>query len=217
MAKQRRARARPPATRPRRGRPTPRAAKPPRSALPPESSAPAKRDAFVAAVALYERGVETLQRHDYLTAAARFREVLESHPEERELHERARLYLRICERELAPKASAPQTLEEKVFAATIALNAGHDDEAYALLTKAAAEAPDNGHVRYMLAAVLARRDACDDAIAQLRRATELDPDNRHLARRDADFEVLHEDERFLRITDPPPATGRRRSRVRASR
>lgn len=217
MAKQRRARARPPATRPRRGRTTPSAARPPRSATLPESPARAKSDDFVAAVALYERGVEALQRHDYAAGAGRFREVLEHHPEERELHERARLYLRICERELAPKADAPQTLEETLYAATIALNAGHDDQAYALLTKAAAEAPDNGHVHYMLAAVLARRDARDEALAQLRRATALDPDTRLLARRDADFEDLHDDEEFLRITEPPAATGRRRPRARASR
>ncbi len=165
---------------------------------------------------LYEKGVALLQRRDYAAAALRLKDVLNRYPEEGELAERARLYLRVCERELEPKARAPRTVEEHVYAATLALNAGDDTAALSLLSDARVAAPDNGHVRYMLAVVQARRGARDEALAELRRAAELDPESRVLARRDTDFEDLHEDEEFLTVTEPPHAS-RRRQRPRATR
>ncbi len=164
---------------------------------------------------MYERGLEALGRRDFAGAAARLNEVLTRFPDERELHERVRLYLKVCARELQPKAGAPRSLEEQVYAATIALNAGKDDEALRLLR--AADRDETGRVAYMLAAVHARRGARADALAELRRATEQDAENRSLARRDTDFEPLHEDEEFLQVTAPVASGNRRRPRPRASR
>ena len=65
----------------------------------PPPQPPARKPGFYEAVAIYERGVQALQRHDFQGAAGFFRTVLERYPEERELLERARLYLRVCERE----------------------------------------------------------------------------------------------------------------------
>lgn len=65
----------------------------------PSPSHPARKPGFYEAVAIYERGVQALQRHDFQGAAGFFRTVLERYPDERELLERARLYLRVCERE----------------------------------------------------------------------------------------------------------------------
>jgi uncharacterized protein HemY len=75
-------------------------------------------------VAIYERGVQALQRHDYGGAAGYFRTVLERYPEERELLERARLYLRVCERETSRQPAEVKTPAERVYAATVALNSG---------------------------------------------------------------------------------------------
>src|ERR1044071_7103061 len=54
---------------------------------------PHRRATYYGAVAIYERGLETLQRHDYQGAADLFESVLRQYPEEKELHERVRLYL----------------------------------------------------------------------------------------------------------------------------
>ena len=50
-------------------------------------------------------------------------------PRRRELHERVRLYLNVCDRHMTPRAASPSTPEERVFAATLAVNAGNYDEA----------------------------------------------------------------------------------------
>src|SRR3954470_9936022 len=96
-----------------------------------EPSAPAPRKpGFYEAVAIYARGVQALQRHDFTGAAGFFRTVLERYPDERELLERARLYLRVCERETSRQPATPKTPAELVYAATVALNSG--DQAGAL-------------------------------------------------------------------------------------
>ncbi|HXH05414.1 MAG TPA: hypothetical protein VNI83_02370, partial [Vicinamibacterales bacterium] len=81
---------------------------------------------------MYERAIHALQSRRFDEAAAQFRELLGRFPEERELHDRARLYLRVCERELSTTVPEPRTLEERLVAATVAINAGDHDRALTL-------------------------------------------------------------------------------------
>jgi tetratricopeptide (TPR) repeat protein len=207
VAKQSRARPRPTATSSRDDRRSSGTPRPSRSAV----TAVPRSETYGEAVAVYQRGIEALQRRDFAGAAAHFNAVLERYPEERELHERARLYLRVCERGRQPRPAAPRTVDDRVYAATIALNAGREDEALALLSETA-EAAD-GRIDYMMAIVLTRRGDRAGALARLRRAVDLDPDNGLLARRDADFGRLADDPAFREVTQPP-AAGRRRPRAR---
>lgn len=223
MAKRRRARSRPIPSRQRRAKSTPATQPRKIKGLPPPATpkvqVPARKSTYVEAVAVYERGVEALQRRDCATAAARFREVLDRYPDERELHERARLYLRVSERELQRQEPTPQTPEERVYAATLALNAGRDEEAFGHLSRAVADDPSNGTAHYMFAVVLARRGDGANATAHLRRAVDIDAENRALARRDVDFDALRDNEGFRQIVDAPVSAsgGRRRARGRLSR
>lgn len=167
------------------------------SARPPQPhTPPPRRSTYFEAVAVYERGVETLQRHDYSRAIDLFESVLRLYPEERELLERVRLYLNVCRRFVSPRAAAPQTLEERLYAATLAFNGGRYDEAISHLRLVRDEDPDNDHALYMLAVAHAQRSEHAEAIAHLERAIALNPENRSLARRDPDLEMLRGDERF---------------------
>src|SRR5918992_168303 len=81
--------------------PSPKAARP---AAPPPAPAPPqpppRKPTYHEAVAMYERGLQALQRRDFAASADALRTVIERYPDERELLERARLYLKVCEREL---------------------------------------------------------------------------------------------------------------------
>jgi tetratricopeptide (TPR) repeat protein len=171
------------------------------------------RPGHLEAVALYEEGVAALQAHEYSRASQILRSVLSRFPEERELHERVRLYLNVCERHMTPRAASPSTPEERVFAATLAVNAGDYDEALEHLRTASSEAPEHDHALYMLASVLALREQIDEAVPLLLRAIELNPDNRSLARHDPDLEVLRQFDSVRTALDAPlPAkTDRRKS------
>jgi tetratricopeptide (TPR) repeat protein len=181
------------------------------------ASAPSQRPTYLEAVALYERGVDALQHHDYQTALERLESVLRLYPEEKELHERVRLYLNVCRRHAAPREAGPQTIEERLFASTLALNGGRYSEAISLLRLVRDEDPDNDHALYMLAVAHAQRGEHAEAIAHLERAIALNPENRALARRDADLEPISDDDAFraaLEAPSLPPAESRPRRPVK---
>jgi tetratricopeptide (TPR) repeat protein len=156
-------------------------------------------------VAVYERGLEAVQRHDYALAIDLLESVLKQYPEEKELHERVRLYLNICQRQATPRETSPQTVDERLYASTLALNGGRYDEAISHLRLVRDEDPDNEHALYMLAVAHAQRGEHAEAIAHLERAIALNPENRGLARRDPDLEPLREDDAFRAALEAAPA------------
>ncbi|MQA30680.1 MAG: tetratricopeptide repeat protein [Luteitalea sp.] len=170
---------------------------------------PERSTAYFEAVALYEQGLEALQRHDYDRAASVLQSVLRQYPEEKELHERVRLYLSICARQIAPREAAPHTVDERLYAATLAINGGKYDEAISHLRLVRDEDPDNDHALYMLAVAHAQRGEHAEAIAHLERAIALNPENRAMARRDPDLEPVRDNEAFRSALDA--ATGLRAS------
>jgi tetratricopeptide (TPR) repeat protein len=177
---------------------------PPTSGHPkPAPAAPAKRSTYFEAVAVYERAVGAMQRHDYNTALELLQSVLRLYPEEKELHERVRLYLNVCERQAGPRASSPVSVADRLYAATLALNSGRYDEALSHLRLVRDEDPDNDHALYMIAVAHAQRDEPAEAVAHLERAIALNPENRALARRDPDLEPLRGDEAFRSAIESP--------------
>jgi outer membrane protein assembly factor BamD (BamD/ComL family) len=160
-----------------------------------------KGSGYFGAVSLYEQGLQALQRHDYEGAVSLLESVLRQYPEEKELHERVRLYLSICARQVAPREPAPQTVDELLYAATLAINGGKYDEAISHLRLVRDEDPDNDHALYMLAVAHAQRGEHAEAIAHLERAIALNPENRAMARRDPDLEPIREDDAFRGAVD----------------
>ena len=186
----------------------------PRPVAAPEPSPPAappRKPGFYEAVAIYERGVQALQKHDFSGAADYFRTVVDRYPEERELVERARLYLRVCERETTRQpAAAPKSPEERVYAATVALNSGDHNGALDHLQRALGEDPESDHAHYIMAVALGMRNRGDEAIEHLQQAIALNPENRGLAKQDPDLDSLRDHDRFRDALDTPPAPNRRR-------
>src|SRR5579884_1018824 len=175
----------------------------PAAAQPP--SGPQRRSTYFEAVAVYERALAALQRHDYTEATTLLESVLKNFPEEKELHERVRLYLNICARQASRREPTPQTVEERLFASTLALNGGRYDEAIQHLRLVRDEDPDNDHALYMLAVAHAQRGEHAEAIAHLERAIALNPENRGLARTDPDLDPLRDDEAFRAALEAPPS------------
>jgi tetratricopeptide (TPR) repeat protein len=176
----------------------------------PAPAPPPRKPGFYEAVAIYERGVQALQKHDFSAAAGFFRTVLERYPEERELLERARLYLRVCERETSRQPPPPKTPAESVYAATVALNSGDHSGALDHLQRALGEDPASDHAHYIMAVALGMRNRADEAIEHLQQAIALNPENRGLAKQDPDLDILRDHNRFRDALDTPPAPNRRR-------
>jgi len=146
--------------------------------------------------------------------------VLRQYPDEKELHERVRQYLNICQRQTTPREPSPKTIDERLYAATLAINTGQYDQAIAHLRLVRDEDPDNDHALYMLAVAHAQRDEHAEAVAHLERAIALNPENRALARNDPDLEPLRDDDAFRAALEAPPGArlaGRRPVKARSAR
>ena len=190
-------------------------ARPAEKPQPPQAPAPAPRKpGYYEALAMYENGVRALQRHDYQGAATQFRTIMERYPEERELQERSHLYLRVCERETANRATVPGTPGERIYAATVALNAGDAEGAMQQLRAALAVDPDNDHGHYIMAVALSDRGSYGEALPFLRQAIFLNPENRSLAKQDPDLAVLRQTEAGRQLLESSAPALRKRPKVR---
>ncbi len=181
---------------------------PPQPVAPAAPPTPPKKPSFYEAIGIYEAGVRGLQRHDYAGAAESFRQVLQRYPEERELIERAQLYLRVCERETAQRPAGPKTTAERVYAATMALSAGDADAALGHVKSAIEQEPGSHHAHYMMAVIRSTRSETDQAVEHLRRAIELNPDSRSVARQDADLERLRQHPTVRTLLEDIPGQAR---------
>lgn len=214
MAKQRRVGARPTTK-----KPAPSRAHQTIGVLPEESgsSTPepppteSRRSTFPEAVQLYERGLRALQTRQYGEAAGLLNAVIDRFPEEKELHERARLYLNVCLRHLQPPDATPRSLDERVYAATLAINAGRYADGIEQLRLVVQEDPSHDYALYMLGVALALAGHTEQASLRLRQAFELNADNVALARRDPDLESLRQVESFRQLMEQF-ATARREVR-----
>ena len=165
-----------------------------------------------------------MQRHAYADAARAFQGVLMGFPGERALGERARMYLGLCEREMNRKpAAGPRTIEERLTAATAALNNENDSEAEELARSVLGDDPKHDLALYLLAAVHARRGDTTEALSLLGKVLALTPEASAQARADEDFTNLHDFDEFWTMTEPPAASAtaaaaaRRLKRARGER
>jgi cytochrome c-type biogenesis protein CcmH/NrfG len=163
--------------------------------------------------------MEALQRHRYGDAAGNFRMLLEKYPAERALLDRARVYLELCERELKRKPADPRTVEERLTAATAALNDNNDAEAERLARSVLADEARHDTAMYLLAAIEARRGATDAAMSYLSQTIAISPEAKAQARYDADFETLRGHPAFQELIETPAGGGgpRRARRGRTER
>lgn len=165
-------------------------------------AAKAREAKHLKAVGLYEKAVGFLQRNNFGRAADQFKKLVNEFPDEIDLNERGQRYLQVCGRQEV-EVLAPKTVEERVYAATLALNAGDEREALNQLETAEADSGEREEVQYMLAVVHATSGNKEAAVNYLRQAIELNPDNRFLARHEASFDAFQEDDVVQQLLASP--------------
>ena len=150
----------------------------------------------------FERGVGLLQKQSYSEAMERFQTIVGSFPQEKELTDRANVYLRICQNVLERKDPQPRKPEDSFYYGVIKANEANYDEAVRHLEKALQANPKDEKVHYVLASTLAAKGDRREALEHLREAIELNATNRIYARNDPDFEPLRDDENFQNLIHP---------------
>jgi tetratricopeptide (TPR) repeat protein len=137
----------------------------------------------------YDRGVSALQKKKLEEAEKNFADLIQKYPEERELVDRARVYLSVIERQKRESGPTPTEPEDFYYAAVLEKNRGNVPEAIEHL-KRAAKKNGHGRVDFLLACCYAQSGEIESALDHLRRAIEEDKSNRILARHDSDFDAL---------------------------
>jgi len=156
---------------------------------------PPRRSTYVDALSLYDRGVVALHGRKFREALDTLNAVIEQFPEEKELHERARLYIRVCERSLEGEPQKAESLDERVTAATVAINNGALEKAITILTAVLHKDAKHDAAAYMLGVAHALQGNDSAAIQHLSHSIALNPENRELAMKEPDLEQLrHTDE-----------------------
>ena len=165
------------------------------------------------AVEAFERGFQALQQRQFGKAAEFLSTVVNNFTDEKDLQERARVYLAICERQ-AVREAKPRSFDDRLHAATVIVNRGAFDEALAQLRKLEIDDPGNDYVQYLLSVVYTATGNAEQALAHLRKAIELAPENRFRAAQDPDLEPLRQDPAFGALAGELPrrrrAAGKRR-------
>jgi tetratricopeptide (TPR) repeat protein len=156
------------------------------------------------AVSAFERGMAELQRHNYAGAKTTFQGLLDNFPSEGFLTDRARVYLQLADRELQRRPASSGSVEERLTAATAALNNNDDAEAGRLAESAFKDDRSQDLAVYLMAIVAARQGRTDDALAHIKMAIEINPESRVQARQDEEFDILLELDEFHTLTEAPP-------------
>jgi tetratricopeptide (TPR) repeat protein len=109
---------------------------------------------------------------------------------ERDVAQRARLHIAMCDRRLQETTVNLRSAEDYYNYGIALINSRNVGEARAHLEKALQMAPGTDHIHFALALAQALSGDVANAYDNLKRAIDLEPRNRILARQDADFAPL---------------------------
>ena len=143
----------------------------------------------------FDRGMAALQKRKFDEAERNFLDLIQKYGGERELVDRARVYLAVCERQKKSVGPALSEPEDFYYAALLEKNRGNVSEAIEHL-KNAAKKNGGGRVDFLLACCYALNGEAGTAVEHLRRAIEEDQRHRVLARHDKDFDPVRDSPEF---------------------
>jgi tetratricopeptide (TPR) repeat protein len=146
----------------------------------------------------YDRGVAAIQKKKLDEAERHFIDLIQKYPEEKELVDRSRVYLTVCERQRRDPRPALTEPEDFYYAAVLEKNRGNVAEAIEHL-KSAAKKNGGGKVDFLLACCYAQKGEIEIALEHLQKAIAEDQRHRILARHDRDFDPVREAPEFQKL------------------
>jgi tetratricopeptide (TPR) repeat protein len=159
-----------------------------------------KKDEYEKALFAYTQAMKSFHKGDYKKADELFKAFLDKHGSERELVDRARIYLTVCEVRQSKDKVALKTFDDFYQYGVFKTNHGDYEEAIKLLEKAREMKPKEGKILYLMADIYSLKGDNEKCLEHLKKAIQLDKYFSILARNERDFESLWEDKKFKLIT-----------------
>ncbi len=153
------------------------------------------------ALSSFANAMKYFHKDDLDKAKQSLEDFVKSHSEEKELLDRAKLYLEIIKQRGAKDSIPLKSFEDYYQYGIFRLNQGRYEEAIDLFQKANKKEPNQGKVYYAIANAFWLIGEKDKCMANLRKAIKLDKFYAILAQNEADFSEVMEDEEFSSIFD----------------
>jgi tetratricopeptide (TPR) repeat protein len=160
----------------------------------------AKKDEYQRALAIYGQAMKEFHKGDFDKAAESLAEFVEKYAAERELVDRARIYIDLCKNRDKKERMALKTVDDYYFYAVYKINQRDYDGAFKLLEKALDMKGDEGKIHYLMADIHCIQGRTEEALESLKKAIQKDKYFRILAQNENDFEPLWEDKKFKVLT-----------------
>lgn len=159
----------------------------------------ALKDIYQKALAAYTQAMKAFHKGDYQRASALLEAFLEMFPSEKELVDRAEIYLSICKSRLEKKTIPLRTFEDCYQQGVYQLNQGNYEDALKLLEKTLEMRPNEGKVYYLSALAYCLLDQEDPCLENLKKAIQLDKYFKILAQNEVGFGSYWENKKFKLI------------------
>jgi len=159
-----------------------------------------KKDEYQKALAAYGQAMKEFHKGDFDKAVDSLSDFIDKYPAERELIDRARIYIDLSKNREKKDRMTLKTVDDYYFYAVYKVNQGDHEGALKLLEKAIDLKADEGRIQYLMADILSILGRVEDALEALKRAIQKDKQYRILAQNEIDFEPLWEDKRFKALT-----------------
>ena len=159
-----------------------------------------KKDAYERALAAFSEAMKEFHKGKYDKAQELLKVFIEKYDTEKELLDRAKIYLQTTQERGKKESVPPKTVDDYITSSIFKINSGAHGEALKLLEKALEMKADEGRVYYLMADAHMLLGKADEAMECLKKAFQRDKVYRILAQNEIDFEPIWDDKKFKLIT-----------------
>jgi len=159
-----------------------------------------KKDAYEKALAAFSEAMKEFHKGRFDRAEELLKAFPEKYDTEKELLDRAKVYLRMTQERGKKETVSLKTGDDYIYQSIYKINSGAHEEALTLLEKAMEMKAEEGRVYYLMADAHILMGKADEAMECLKKAFQRDKAYRILAQNEIDFEPLWDDKKFKLIT-----------------
>lgn len=160
----------------------------------------AKIDSFEKTLSSYSQAVKAFRRGDCSKTKQYFEAFIEKYPLEKELIDRAKIYMKICEDKGKKDDFALKDFNDYYEMGVYNLNKGAYEEAIKLFNKALEKDSDEGKIFYLIGKAHFLMGDKDKFLDNLKSAIQVDKSFKIFAQNDMDIDDIKNDKKFKLIT-----------------